>query len=364
MKFFSWLPVFSILFLWNPSSKINPALVPACNGTYSDELFESNDVLNIKLKGDLRTLFNDKADNAKYHDIAISYFDKDGQEISVAAKVKTRGHFRRKLGNCAYPPILLDFSETKNQMPSLFKEQKKLKLIMPCSGDDLIVKEYLTYKIYNLVTEKSFRARLVKVETEDTRRNKNGEPFFGMLLEEDKQMATRNHSILVKRPLLRMQNMDKSAFLKMAVFEYLIGNTDWSVEYQQNIRLLAKDSLSVPEPVPYDFDHAGLVDAPYAQPAEALQMNSVRERRYRGYCIIDMNEYAPVISFYNHFKKDIYDLYTNCTLINSKYLKSTIKYLDEFYYTINNPKKLQEEFGYPCRPDGTGNVIIKGLNKE
>lgn len=338
--------------------------VTSAKDDFNDELFETNDVLNIKLTGDLRSLFNDRKDEAKYHDITVSYVDKEGKTISIPANAKTRGNFRRKLGNCTYPPIWLDFSENKNQSASLFSGQVKLKLVMPCRGDDLVVREYLLYRIYNLITEKSLRARLVKVETEDTKRNKDGKPFFGILLEEDRQMAERNHSILVKHPMLRMQNTEKDAFLKMAVFEYLIGNTDWSVEYEQNIRLLAKDSLSVPTAVPYDFDHAGLVDAPYAQPAEELQMRSVRERRYRGYCISDMKVFAPVIAFYNEIKKDIYALYTNCSLIDSKYLKATIKYLDEFYNTINDAKKLQEEFGYPCRPDGTGNIIIKGLDKD
>lgn len=362
MRIYSWLSFVTIGFLW--TSFTNDTSVTSSQKGFNDELFDSNDVLSIKLKGALRALFNDRDDDARYHDITISYPDKYGKTVSIAARAKTRGNFRRKLGDCTYPPIWLDFSENKNQPASLFSGQVKLKLVMPCRADDLVVREYLLYKIYNLITEKSFRVRLVKVETEDSKRNKNGEPFFGMLLEEDKQMAKRNHSILVKRPMLKMQSAEKDAFLKMAVFEYLIGNTDWSVEYQQNIRLLGKDSLSVPTAVPYDFDHAGLVDAPYARPAEELQMRSVRERRYRGYCINDMKEFAPVIAFYNDLKKDIYALYTNCALIDLKYLRSTLKYFDEFYNTINDARKLQEEFGYPCRPDGTGNVIIKGLDKD
>ena len=330
----------------------------------TDELFKSDEVLNIKLTGELKDLFNDRSDNAKYHGLIVSYTANDGKIIMIPAKAKTRGNFRRKLGDCVYPPIWLDFSENKNPQPSLFNGQVRLKLVMPCRGDEYVIREYLLYRLYNLISEKSFRARLVKIETEDTKRKKNTDPFYGILLEDDKQMAKRNHSVLVKRDMLPMQKADKNAFLKMAVFEYLIGNTDWSVEVQQNIRLLAKDSLSVPTPVPYDFDHAGLVNAPYAQPAEELQMSSVRERRYRGYCIKDMKQFDEVIAFYNSLKKDIYSLYSNFSLIDAKYLKSTLQYLDEFYSTINNSRKLQTEFGYPCLPDGTGNIIIKGMKEE
>lgn len=330
---------------------------------FSDELFESNDVLNIKLSGDLRSLFNDRSDNAKYHDISLSYTDKNSTVITIPVKAKTRGNFRRTMGNCVYPPIQLDFSENKNPQASLFKGQVKMKLVMPCRGDDLIVREYLLYKLYNLVTEKSFRARLVKIESEDTRKNKTTS-YYGMLLEEDQQLAKRNHLKLIKNKTIKMQSTETESFLRMAMFEYLIGNTDWSVEYLQNIRLLAKDSVSIPTAVPYDFDHAGLVDAPYAQPAEALEMKSVRERRYRGYCVTDMKQFDKAIDFYNQIKTKIYSLYNDCTLIDAKYRKETLKYLDGFYATINNPGSVKDEFGYPCRPDGTGNIIIKGIEKN
>ena len=93
-------------------------------------------------------------------------------------------------------------------------------------------------------------------------------------------------------------------------------------------------------------------------------MSSVRERRYRGYCIHDMKKFDGVIALYNRLKKDIYDIYTDCPLLDAKYIKATIKYLDEFYVTINNADAMQKEFGYPCDKNGTGNVVIKGLRED
>ena len=122
--------------------------------------------------------------------------------------------------------------------------------------------------------------------------------------------------------------------------------------------------MTTPVAVPYDFDHAGLVNAPYAKPAEELFMNSVRERRYRGYCVEDMKKFEPVFTFYNKIKNDIYLLYTNCNLLDEKYKNATLKYLDEFYTTINDPNKIKKAFGYPCDKKGTGNVVIKGLKED
>ena len=150
----------------------------------------------------------------------------------------------------------------------------------------------------------------------------------------------------------------------MAVFEYMIGNTDWSVQYYQNIKLIAADSMSIPTTVPYDFDHAGIVDAPYALPAPELLLSSTRERRYRGYCLADLSSLDKTFATFNKLKEEIYSVYTKFPLLEPGYIKSTVKFLDGFYETINSQKTVKREFGYPCQKDGTANVVIQGLKKN
>lgn len=234
---------------------------------------------------------------------------------------------------------------------------------MPCQGDQYVIHEWLVYKLYNLVTAKSFKARLVKIKIEDVKTKKPSSPFYGMLLEEEKEMAKRNGATAVNLTL-RPEQTDVSSFLNMAVFEYLISNTDWSIQFLQNIKLLAFGQKPGPIPVPYDFDMSGLVNTPYAKPAEELNMKSVLERRYRGYCIQDMKQFDGAISLFNQLKKNIYEIFTNCPLLDDKYKKATVKFFDEFYSTINNPDLLSKEFGYPCDKNGTGNVVIKGLRDD
>jgi hypothetical protein len=217
----------------------------------------------------------------------------------------------------------------------------------------------MVYQLHNLITPKSFRARLVKVIYDD---GKSPEPLYGILLEEEDQMAARNNSMILETKLVRPEQTNSEDFMKTAVFEYLIGNTDWSVQYLQNIKLIATDSLSVPSTVPYDFDHSGLVNAPYAKPAEELFLATVRERRYRGYCVQDVKKFDNVIAHFNGLKEQIYALYQDNVLLEESYVKSTIRYFDDFYKVINEPKLLAREFQYPCLKSGTGNVVIKGLN--
>ncbi len=326
-------------------------------------LFATDTVLNITLQGNIRDLLADRSETPQYHPLSVLYKNEDGTKITITAEAKTRGHFRKLKENCIYPPLQLHFSKSDTLASSIFNEQKKLKLVMPCQDDNYVVREWLIYKLYNLVTPKSFQARLVRLKIEDSKNKKDIPSFFGILLEEEDQMAKRNGAIALTLKL-KPQQTEPDAFLKMTVFEYLIGNTDWSVQYLQNIKLIAADSTTVPTAVPYDFDHSGLVNAPYAKPAEELEMASVTQRRYRGYCIQDMKQFDASVDLFNRIKNDIYGVYTSCTLLDPKYVKSAIKYLDDFYKTINTPAILQKEFGYPCDKNGTGNVVIKGLRED
>ncbi len=329
-----------------------------------DDLFGQDSVLNITLNGNIKELTDDRAEVPSYHPIVLTYSENGAAEVSIPIEAKTRGHFRKVKGTCQYPPLLLNFSKKDAIENTVFKNQTQLKLVVPCRGEEFVVHEWLVYKLYNLITPKSFRGRIVHVVLNDTQKKKQAGTFYGLLLEDETALAKRNNDVLVKTKMVRPEKTEPDAFLNMAVFEYMIANTDWSVQYLQNIKLLAADSLSVPATVPYDFDLAGIVDAPYALPAEELQMSSVRERRYRGYCITDMSRFNQTIALFNKLKKDFYDVYQNCTLIDDKYRKATFKYLDAFYQVINDPKQVKSEFGYPCDPNGTGNVIIQGLAKE
>ena len=251
---------------------------------------------------------------------------------------------------------------------SVYYTLKSLKLVSECKiskfNEQLLLKEYLTYKIFNLLTDISFRVRLLNLTLQDSSGKNKPITEYAFLLEDVKELAKRNNCAEWKGGKRNTEATQRKQMTMVAIFEYMIGNTDWSVQYLQNIRLISADSNSVPITVPYDFDMSGIVNSPYATPAEELIMTSVRERRYRGYCVQDMKIFDKAIELYNSRKKDIYSIFTNCPLLDEKYIKSTIKFLDEFYATINNTNAVKKEFGYPCDKNGTGNVVIKGLKEE
>ena len=329
----------------------------------SSNLFDADEVLALNLRGDLKTVFKDRGEDPQYHPATLQY-KADLQTITIPIKIKTRGHFRKMSSNCNYPPILLNFKKSSIPKSSVFEGLDKVKLVTPCQGDKYVIHEYLVYKLYNLITPRSFKARLVKVVFQDTVKNKSSLPYYGIMLEEEAQMAKRNQSSSVEKMGLRPNSTHKEDFLKMAVFEYMIGNTDWSVQYQQNIKLTLTDSTSLPVAVPYDFDHAGIVRAPYANPAPELKLSSTLQRRYRGYCMPEMNEFSAVFETFNQLKDDFYALYEGNPLLSSSYQSKTRKFLDQFYETINDPKKALKAFSYPCDRSGTGNIVIQGMKKN
>ena len=238
-------------------------------------------------------------------------------------------------------------------------KQEKLKLVTHCQGDQYVIREWLVYKIYNLLTEKSFRARLVKVDYIDSAAKLKVDSHYGILLEDENQMAARNGAVILKRQLVP-QAMNHEEYVRMTVFEYLIGNTDWSIPYLHNIKVISPDSTKQPYTVPYDFDHAGIVNAPYALPAEQLGINSVRVRMYRGYCM-PYTDFDETVNFFNGLKEKIYQVYTGCSLLSPKSIKEATNYLDEFYAVLNNKKSRLKEFGLPCSVQGKQNVLIKGM---
>ncbi len=323
-------------------------------------LFDTDDILEITLNGDTRELLNDRYKEPKNYPFILSYSSKDSNVITVPVEARTRGNFRRLKENCYYPPILLQFPKEGANKSSIFEKSARLKLVMPCKGAQFVVYEWMVYRLYNVITPKSFRARLVRVKLVNSKNNKAPDPFYGILLEDEKQMAKRNGTVSIKNGL-RPEQTDSTSFLTMAVFEYMIGNTDWSTQFLQNIKLISANPGAAPTAVPYDFDMSGIVNSPYARPADELKMSSVLERRYRGYCIRDLKTFDKVIELYNQRKENIYSIYNNCPFLDAKYVKSTIRFLDDFYATINNPAALKKDFEYPCDMNGTGNVVIRGL---
>jgi hypothetical protein len=318
-------------------------------------------VLKLKFHGRLKDIYKDRKDEAVYRPALIQYLKKDSI-FNLNIQVKTRGHFRRMASNCELPPLLININKSSKLKNTLFEKQDKLKLVMPCvDNEEYVIKEYLVYKLYNLFTPLSFNARLAQIEFLDSLNKKKPETHFCILLEDEKTLARRNKYMAGAATRASRGQIDQKHFQLMSLFQFMIGNTDWSVEYLHNLKLLYKDSLAKPNTIPYDFDHSGIVNAPYAHPAEELGLQSVQERLFVGNCLM-LKDAEPYVKRFNELKEKVYDIYSTCTLLDAKSIKAATNYLDEFYRIINNSKALEKYLLPSC--SNQQRVIIKGYENE
>jgi hypothetical protein len=235
-----------------------------------------------------------------------------------------------------------------NNTSPKFYPLNSLKMVCTCyensNGDQLLLKEYLVYKMYNLITEKSFRVRLLNLSYEDVNKKKtyDGHAF---LIESDKAMAKRNGCVELKNTRSHAEYTNRDQMTIFAIFQYMIGNTDFGISANHNIILIqpAKDSTARPIVIPYDFDYAGLVDAYYAVPNEGLEIENVRQRLYRGFVRTE-DELNAAIAIFNKQKENIYSLVNHFDPLTEKNRKNITDYLDDFYKTINNSSQVKKLF--------------------
>jgi hypothetical protein len=135
----------------------------------------------------------------------------------------------------------------------------------------------------------------------------------------------------------------------VAVFQYMIGNTDWSVWKRHNIAIVQK--VAQPRPllaVPYDYDFSGAVNAPYATPPEQLKLQSVRQRVYRGFCQPD-SVLSGVLARFRSAKDSMYAAVRAVPDLPERDVRNVLDYFDEFYKVLANPGAVNREFVRPCR---------------
>jgi hypothetical protein len=311
-------------------------------------LFQTADPLVLQLTTDLRTLFRDRGVSRVEHPATLR-FSSGGDTGSVKVDLRTRGIFR--LRRCSFPPIRIDLPARK-VAHTPFAGQDKLKLVTHCQGDRAsernLLKEYALYRVFNAVTDSSFRVRLAHITYVDTARA-DTVIRYGFLIESDEALARRLAAAVLVADKVRDFDTDPSYMTLVAVFQYLIGNSDWSVWGRHNIAILRDTTGSqVLLAVPYDFDFSGAVGAPYAIPPEQLPIKSVRERLYRGFCQPD-TVVDRVLARFRAAQDSMYASVRAVPDLPERDIRGVLGYFDEFFRTIDDRGTVQREFVRRCR---------------
>jgi len=308
------------------------------------QFFKDTAMLNVTITTNISRMMRLRQKEGAQFPAYFSTTLSDGFTVNDSILLEVRGHFRKDY--CYFPPIRVIF---KNNPFSAMKPLGTLKLVSQCKTFSIdkqnLLKEFMIYRIYNLLTDMSFRARLLNVTWQDTTNKGKSLTEYGFLLEDAKDLAQRNECFEMKQAKVKTEATDRRQMTLVAIFEYMIGNTDWAVPVNHNTKLIIPkaDSSHAPYVVPYDFDFSGLVNTDYSTPNEQLPIQSVRERLYRGFPR-SMEELNDVLVVFNAKKKAIYDMVNNFDLLSTKSKKDVIDYLGEFYSIINSPDQVRQIF--------------------
>jgi hypothetical protein len=311
--------------------------------------FQSHDPIEVTLTANLGKLRGDKAADAPWRPATMSYKGTDGNALTVPLRARTRGIWRLKM--CDFPPLRLNFAGATSK-GSIFHHLDKPKLVSYCQDVDAyeryILQEFQLYRIYQLLTPVSHKARLLRLTYADSASGKVRAIRYGFLLEEPSALAARLGGKVMDQKGALPGDLDPYQDALVGVFQYMIGNTDYSINGLHNVELLFKEDGSV-FPIAYDFDFAGAVNARYAIPDERLNIPNVRKRLFRGYCS-DAGSYAKVFALFKEKKPEIYALYDDeiGKLMDRGTVKETLRYFDEFYETINDPRSAKRSIIAPC----------------
>jgi hypothetical protein len=313
-------------------------------------LFRSEAPIAVTLTGDFRELFRDRDTMTVRRDSATITFTTEAGPVTLPVQLATRGHFRLRPATCDFPPIKVFFNkESVKKTP--FGGNGSLKLVTHCGKSDRyeqnLLLEHGIYRAYNRLTELSYRSRLARVTYAESKDPSRTITRYGFFLEDDEDMARRNGGTLLPMVGGGLDEMDPAQLDLLTVFQYLIGNTDWSVVMIHNVRLVQVAGHPYFLPVAYDFDWSGVVNAPYARPDARLGTRNVRERIYRGACR-PMPELEPTLARIMERKDSIRDAFATLPDLDPKRLEDVLDYLDEGFRMIGRPQDFKHEQGHAC----------------
>ena len=349
MRYKTWTCTLTIMFLLAGTAY---AQEPGKAG----RLFRSDDVLEVTITGPLRTLMNERSAERDLPG-KISYVDETGAIVEVDIGLRTRGHYRRQKRICSFAPIRLDFKKSQTA-DTLFRKQDKMKLVTHCRSnstrfEQVLLKEYLSYRFLNEMTPYSFRVRLLHITYVDTDRNNDERVSYGFLIEHRDRLAKR-----IDLPQVTVKRTNADDLLGdytnlTSVFQYFIANTDYSpVAGEPNDFCCHNSTLFGDEgqpwyPVPYDFDMAGMTDAPYATPNPGYNIRNVRQRLYRGRC--QHIEYLPEsLQIFRDNREAFYALVENMPDLNGSSKRRMYKLMESFYKLIDDPKAVDKKIVRKC----------------
>lgn len=335
--------IFCQLFIAVLGFSLAGAQVPDSTGRTMDSLpdyglFDKDELLEISLTYDLTTYFRKKPKD-DYLKATIVFNPGKPDSIAGDIRLKTRGEFRYR--ECTLAPIELNFKKVDFGYADL-NSISKLKLVTQCSfssnDETYLLKEYLVYKLFSALTDTSFRVRLLKVRYIDSEGKRKTLDQWGFFIEPVEMLTERTNCIEIKTNNLNQKHIFPFIIDRLALFNYMAGNYDWSIPGRHNVKILKPNNKPLNQygiAVPYDFDWSGIVNASYARPVETTGISSVRERLYLGICR-DKKVFEHQVALLEGKKEQLYSIINDFEYISKREKNDVINFLDTFFDQSRN----------------------------
>ncbi|MCG8581586.1 MAG: hypothetical protein MI866_16795 [Bacteroidales bacterium] len=333
---------FSFLFTGHKSAAhvVNDSLYPS--------FFSNETILKISLYFDITTHIRKKSE--EYCEGRIVIYDTPADSTTIDVRCRARGNNRKDI--CFFPPVMLNFKPD-----SLFTTEgylAKLKLVTHCVNskmyEEYMLEEYLIYKLWELISPYALRTRLLDINYYDLGERGKNYKNKGFFIEPLYMMTQRTNSIEIEGEYFHDAVINSLDADRVAFFCYMIGNTDWRIKSGHNVKFIKSIDEGREEitAIPYDFDHAGLVNASYARPAEWSSAKSVVERDYTGRCRDYDENYYQLIKEFLAVEEDVYETIMNFEHLEAKKRKAIYKYVAAFYKELKKPEAFIRNIRNSC----------------
>ncbi len=313
---------------------------------------QNEDILKMTIETNTKQMVAKKY-KEDWQPISLKFKDAEGNDLEWEGKTRARGNIRKQV--CYYPPMKIKLKKKWCAANGLDSNFNDLKLVVGCKKGDyyggLLLKEYLIYKLYEELTGYSFKTQLAEIDFVDTGGKWKTYTSYAFFIENENEMASRFNAKCAKPKRLRSKYIYADQLDKMALFEYMIGNTDWSVHTSHNVRIVKCYDYPLPLPIAYDFDYSGLVNAPYAVHGEGIELDLITDRLYLGMCR-GPGVVAKQIPLFQEKKAAFYKIIEDFKYLEKGEKKEMMKYLDDFYQVLDNAKSFRRNITDLCRENG------------
>lgn len=300
-----------------------------------DQLIQE-EPLEITIETDLINLIENRR-KPDYLPAELRYTQND-KNYNWKMKLRPRGKSRRTL--CGFPPLKLELAK-KDLTAAGLSKLDDLKLVTHCLADsatsaNMVLREYLAYRLYNVLSLNSLRAQLVKINYIDSKSVHENFTRWGILLEDIDELAVRLKGKEVDQFAFVEGELDTIQHTYISVFQYMIGNTDWNILPIRNLKLIRQANRSAFVLIPHDFDYSSLVNAPYALPREHLGQTSLHHRVYQG-LITSPKLLRPILKQFQAKKKEVFALVDDFEHLDKVEKIYLMRSLRQFFRTIKDP---------------------------